>query len=258
MKVLFSIIVFTLALITSAQTRDYYQLKIYRMVDAEQGNELESYFESAYVPALKRAGVSHVGVFKNIELEGIDNQVADGAYYVLIPMASMTDVELLDKKISEDPKYIQSASDYLNANHDQAPYARLEIVLLKAFEDHPNYRLPQLTAPMGERIYELRSYESPTETYFQNKLKMFNQGDEIGLFSRLGFNASFYGEVLAGSAMPNLMYMTSYNNRADRDDKWKQFVNDPQWKSLIGDEQYANNVSSADLIFLRPLSFSDF
>ena len=36
---------------------------------------------------------------------------------------------------------------------------------------------------------------------------MFNEGGEIRLFARLNFNAVFYGDVLAGDRMPNLMYM---------------------------------------------------
>ncbi len=64
---------------------------------------------------------------------------------------------------------------------------------------------------MKDRAYELRSYESPTEKLYWNKVEMFNKGDEIGLFKRLNFNAMvFYGEVVAGSRMPNLMHLTDF------------------------------------------------
>jgi hypothetical protein len=45
---------------------------------------------------------------------------------------------------------------------------------------------------------------------------MFNEGGEIELFKRLNFNAVFYASVISGSRMPNLMYMTSYESKADR------------------------------------------
>src|SRR5690606_26546023 len=83
-------------------------------------------------------------------------------------------------------------------------------LLLTAFIDSPNVQLPNLASPKSERVYELRSYEGPTEAYYRNKVDMFNEGDEIGLFKRLGFNAVFYGEVIAGSRMPNLMYLTTF------------------------------------------------
>jgi len=87
---------------------------------------------------------------------------------------------------------------------------------------------------------------------------MFNQGDEIGLFKKLNFNAIFYGEVLAGSKMPNLMYMTSFENKADRDEHWKTFGNDPYWKKLSAMPEYQNNVSHIDISFLYPVEYSDF
>lgn len=87
---------------------------------------------------------------------------------------------------------------------------------------------------------------------------MFNQGDEIGLFKKLNFNAIFYSEVIAGSRMPNLMYMTSFENKADRDEHWKTFGNDPYWKKLSAEPEYQNNVSHIDMTFLYAADYSDF
>lgn len=86
---------------------------------------------------------------------------------------------------------------------------------------------------------------------------MFNQGGEIALFKRLGFNAVFYAEVIAGAHMPNLMYMTSFNNRADRDAHWKTFGADPEWVKLKDMPQYLNTVSRNDTMLLNPTSFSE-
>ena len=86
---------------------------------------------------------------------------------------------------------------------------------------------------------------------------MFNEGGEIALFRRLGFNAVFYGEVIAGSSMPNLMYMTTFKDRADRDAHWKAFSADPEWKKLSAMQEYKNNVSRNTQYFLRPVEYSD-
>src|SRR5690606_12459342 len=102
---------------------------------------------------------------------------------------------------------------------------------------------PKLTSQKNKRIYELRSYESATEKSYVNKVQMFNDGDEIGIFRRLGFNAIFYAEVLSGTRMPNLMYMTSFNDRADRDARWESFRTDPAWIKLSGLPEYQKNVS---------------
>ena len=59
-------------------------------------------------------------------------------------------------------------------------------------------------------LYELRSYESPTEELHRIKVNMFNAGGEITLFKRLDFQAVFYADVLSGSQMPNLVYMVVF------------------------------------------------
>jgi hypothetical protein len=122
----------------------------------------------------------------------------------------------------------------------------------------PRHAAPKtLRGPKTERIYEIRSYEGPTERYFAGKVQMFNAGGEIPLFARLGFNAVFYASVLAGSHMPNLMYMTSFDNMAAREQHWKDFNSDPFWKQLVAEPQYQHNVSHVDIVFLHPADYSD-
>jgi hypothetical protein len=84
---------------------------------------------------------------------------------------------------------------------------------------------------------------------------MFNAG-EVELFDRLGFNAVFYGQVIAGNRMPNLMYMTSFDDKASRDAHWKAFGGDPAWKTMSSKPEYQNNVSKIDIVFLRPVAYS--
>jgi hypothetical protein len=134
----------------------------------------------------------------------------------------------------------------------------METILLQAFSLAPKLQLPALKESRRNRIYELRSYESATEKIFQNKVKMFNEGDEIGLFKRLNFNAVFYGEVIAGGKMPNLMYMTCHENKTLRDANWKAFGNDPFWKKLSAMPEYQHNVSHIDITFLYPTEYSDY
>ena len=58
--------------------------------------------------------------------------------------------------------------------------------------------------------------------------------------------------------MPNLMYMTSFENKTDRDAHWKTFSNDSAWKKLSAMPEYQNNVSHIDIRFLYPTDYSDF
>ena len=87
---------------------------------------------------------------------------------------------------------------------------------------------------------------------------MFNAGGEVVLFEKLGFNAVFYGEVIAGSNMPNLMYMTTHANKEARDANWKNFVDAPEWKKMSSLPKYQGNVSHIDIFFLYPTAYSDY
>jgi hypothetical protein len=87
---------------------------------------------------------------------------------------------------------------------------------------------------------------------------MFNEGGEIPLFERLGFNAVFYGEVLLGARQPNLVYMTSFNNREDREAHWKAFFDAPEWKALVAKPEYQHNVSKVDIVMMRAAPYSDY
>ena len=87
---------------------------------------------------------------------------------------------------------------------------------------------------------------------------MFNEGGEIDIFTGLKFNAVFYGEVLSGSARPNLIYMTTFTDMKSREDHWKAFVATPEWKRLSSMEEYKNTVSNIDRYLLRPTDYSDY
>jgi hypothetical protein len=231
----------------------FFQLKIYHLKTASQKERLNSFLQTACVPALHRAGIKEVGVFKPVTPDSLEELV-----YVLIPFKSLEQFAGIETVLQQDKEFQEKGKDYLNASYAEPPYSRIESILLKAFSGMPVPKAPDLSAEKSKRIYELRSYESATEKYYVNKVQMFNQGDEIGLFKRLGFNAIFYAEVLSGTHMPNLMYMTSFNSKQDRDEHWQTFRNDPEWKKLSSLPEYQKNVSKADITFLYPADYSDF
>jgi NIPSNAP len=233
---------------------EFYQIKIYHFKDSVQEKVLDAYLQNAFLPALHKAGIEKVGVFKAIA----NDTAADKLLYVFITLKSTEHLLKLSQQLDADAVYQAAGSEYINAGYKNPPYTRMEVILLKAFHLAPQMQLPELKAPFNERIYELRSYEGPTEKIYRNKVQMFNEGGEIPLFKRLGFNAIFYAEVISGSHMPNLMYMTSFENKAARDAHWKDFGADPEWKKLSSMPEYKNNVSHIDITFLRAAAYSDF
>ncbi len=248
-------ILFLFCFLTLNASAEFYQLKIYHIKTSQQEASVDEFLEKAYLPALHRAGIAKVGVFKPVLVADI--VPVEKLIYVFIPFKGYGDIDKLSKKLAKDEMYLSAGKNYLEALYTNPPYDRIETILMNPFDGHPKFKLPALSSPKKTRIYELRSYESHTEAIAKNKIEMFNKGDEIGLFNRLGFNAVFYGEVIAGSRMPNLMYLTTFENKVDRDAHWKTFGSDAYWKELSGKPNYKNNVSKNDTKFLFPTDYSD-
>ncbi len=238
----------------SAEKREFYQLKTYIFKTEKQVETTDKYLKEAYLPALKKLGFKNIGVFKP-RLTATDTI---RKIIVLIPFPSMNQFLDIDAKLAKDKIYLTAGQDYLNSSFDNIPYLRIESVILKAFTDMPVMKASALEGPRANRVYELRSYESPTEAYFNNKLHMFNAGGEIKLFERLNFNAVLYGEVISGAKMPNLMYITTFSDQASRDEHWKEFVDSPEWKDMSTMPKYQKNVSHSDITFLYPTEYSDY
>lgn len=233
--------------------RDIYELRVYHIENQEQERRLDNYLENAFLPALHRAGIKRVGVFKPLLS---DKEEAGKKVYVFIPYRNIDQYMELPRKLTLDKKHEKDGRDYIHAPHDKPVYKRMEVQLMRAFEGMPAYKMPGLNGPKSKRVYELRSYESGTEKLHINKVKMFNEG-EIDIFDRLGFNPVFYGEVIAGANMPNLIYMTTFSDMDSEIVHWEAFRSDPQWEEMKVMEEYQNNVSRNDTRLLFPTEYSD-
>jgi hypothetical protein len=238
-----------------AKSRDYYQIQVYKIKGKIQEEKVDNFLKTAYLPALHRAGIKKAGVFKPIE----NDTVFFGKYvYVWIPFTSPDHFAKTMETLDNDAIYQKDGIGFLGAPFDQVPYVRKESILLKAFSLNPNFAIPSFTTPPSQRIYELRSYEGGTENLYRKKVEMFNQGGEVALFKKLDFNALFYAEVISGSTMPNLMYMTTFADMVAHDAHWDAFKNSPDWKKLSGMPEYKNTVSKAVKVLLHPTDYSDF
>ena len=235
----------------ASPSREYIQIKIYHAVDSSSLATISGYLQSALLPALQKSGFTRTGFFTVI-----DNDTAkDKRIYVITPLSSLAQLEKLTETLDRTAGDSLLSPTYTKAAYNTPVFNRVETVLLHAFEGAPQVKASGLKGEKADRVYELRSYESATEALHQNKVRMFNSGEE-DLFQRLGFNAVFYGQVVAGSAMPNLMYMTSFDDKAARDEHWKAFGGDPEWKTLSAKPEFQHNVSKITIVFLRPMSYS--
>ena len=237
-----------------SQQQEFYQLKIYTFDTVEQMQITDKYLKEAYLPGLRKMGIQNIGVFKSRPSDTDTTKKT----YVLIPFSSFEQFLNLNEELEIDQTYITADNDYINASHDKPPYRRIESIILKAFKTQPILQVPPQDSQRSNRIYELRSYESATESKHKNKVDMFNVGGEVNLFNQLEFNAVFFGEVVSGSKMPNLMYMTTFSGQESRDTHWNLFKESPEWNEMKVLPKYQNNVSHADIMFLYPTEYSDY
>ncbi len=250
---MFAIFSFVFTANSTLSACDYYQIKVYTIKDKAQENRVEKYLEEAFLPAMHRAGIKKVGVFKPIP----DDEAAGTKIFVLIPVKNLAEIEKTEAKLSKDKEYQNKGADYINAPWDNPPYQRIESILLRAFAENPKFSVPDYKTKKSEQIYELRSYEGATEKIWKKKVEMFNEGGEVALFKKLNFNPVFFGEVISGSAMPNLMYMTTFENMKSHDEHWDAFRNHPDWERLKNMEEYKHTVSHITKYLMHPTEYSD-
>ena len=253
----YSLLVFLLAAAAFAYSapakKDFYQIKIYHLKSNEQVAITDQFLKDVYLPAMHRAGIKNIGVFKPIA----NDTAASKLIYVLIPFPSSASWMDIDEKLEKDNMYKNDAKSFNEAAAENAPYERMESILLDAFPGQPNLVLP--AAKNTDRVFELRSYESPTFNLQKKKMAMFNTGGEIKIFNRLGFNPVFYAKVVSGSHMPNFMYMPIFPSVEERNAQWKKFGEDPLWKDISTRPENENKVSVShiDSILMHAADYSD-
>ena len=235
----------------AGESREYYELRRYHLLMGPQVKLANDFFGEALAPALNRLGISPVGVF-NVEI-GPDSPT----FYVLIPSASLETLLTVESRLNRDAEYLKAGAVFLNAPAQQPAYARMESSLMVAFEGMPRLKVPPATAEHRSRMFELRTYESPTHQDHLRKVEMFNNG-EFDVFEKAGFWQVFYGDTLIGSRLPNLTYMLGFEDLADRNKKWEAFRSAPDWKKLSSSPRYAfeDIVSNITNVILKPAPYS--
>jgi hypothetical protein len=226
--------------------KEYFELRLFLLDSAEKQAALETFIENVEIPALNRAGVKTVGVFKELEGETL-------TLYMLLPFQSLEAYAALNDRLAADATYLADGAPTLNAGKKDPPFLRVESSLMEAFN-----RLPKLIAPEKKvgRVYELRQYESASFTDARNKIEMFDTGGEIDIFVETGLDPVFFGRSLSGAKLPNLTYMISFNDMAAHDANWDAFKKHPEWKRIKEIPKYKGAVSNITRTFLTATPYS--
>lgn len=247
------------ARVAAAQTGDrgrkaapeHYELRRIQQRFGPGPKIVSDYLGDALLPALERAGIKTVGVFNTIV--GPDMPTT----WLLIPYAGPDAPAQVERRLAADATFQKgpSALAYRAATAAQPAYVRIESSWLLAMENLPRLAPPDLAKP---RIFELRTYESPTEAASAKKQEMFTKLGETEIFRRVGLQPVFFGRTLIGPHQPSFTYLLTFPDLAAREAAWKAFSSDPEWQKLratpgYGDADILSNISS---VLLRPAPFS--
>jgi hypothetical protein len=232
--------------------RSIIELSYYRLRNSadNQRQRLSQFIERSLAPALRRAGGGPMGTFAN-------SIGADGPFILLVTQyPSLAGYEQVRNKLTADGEY-SKALETFNAQPG-LNYERGERMLLRAFESIPQIQPPATGAKRAAHIFEVRMYESNNLSTLRRKVNMFNTA-EIGVFKRLGMQPVFFGEMLVGPKMPNLIYMLAFDDLAAREKAWTAFGGDPEWKKLRetpgwSDAEIVSNITN---LIVTPLPFSE-
>jgi hypothetical protein len=227
--------------------REYYELRAYHLRRGPRERLMSDYVKDALVPALRRHGTGPVGVF-NVAI-GPDSPTL----YVLIPHPTLASVGTVADALARDEEYQRAGAPVLGAPATEAPYDRIESSLMVSFAGMPKLAVPAQVAAGKGRLFELRRYESHSESANARKVNVFDTA-EIAIFERHGMRGVFYGRTLVGPRMPNLTYMLVFDDMRDRDARWAEGVADPEFRALLAKPENADAaiVSSISSMFLRP------
>jgi hypothetical protein len=226
------------------------ELRRYRLRNGPMAARFGAYLKDALVPALGRAGIGPVGAW-NVSLGP-----SSPTLHLLVPHKDAASLLGLDARLAQDAEYGRAAASFLALPPSDPPFEGCDSSLIGAVPTLPGIARPAGDAASGSRVFELRTYRSPSELAGRRKVEMFEAGGELALFARLGMHTVFFGRDLVGAGLPCLTYMLVFADVAARESAWAAFRVHPEWVKLRDQPAYADIVSGIDASLLRPTDYS--
>ena len=233
-------------LAASAEKSKIYVVQNYLLKNGTQLARWHRFMEHGALPELKR-------------LEAPDSIYLEAMIAPHMPQA-MTIMEFksfdhwrsIQSALAASAAYRQHFSEWETS--DEPPYESYSERLLAATDFNPGL---SASANGPARIFEYRIYHSPAYRQLQALNERF-AGPEIAIFHRTGVQPILYTNALTGDALPNLTYLTPFENLAAREKAWAAFTTDREWLKLRAEsvEKYGQISSVMHISLWRPAAYS--
>lgn len=251
MKSIFTVIFASIVLLMATETTlnaqtktasgEIYEWRIYSLESSGAAGKLNKFMSDILIPAYNKVGVK-VGAY------GEYSQNFPPKQYYLFVYPNMQSFVAAKDAVLKNEAYVAAALK--DAESAKPVYERYDSYLCRAFDAWKS-----VTPMAGKTIFEWRKYDGANENAVSRKVAMFANG-EIEVFKACGIEPLAFGEILSGPNMPALIYVTQFDDMADRDLSWGKFGKHPKWNEMKGMPEYANTVSHIERVFLTPLSYN--
>ncbi|MGA2500444.1 MAG: NIPSNAP family protein [Tepidisphaeraceae bacterium] len=233
------------------------ELRIYHFATPAKQQAYEKFLAEVAIPAYNRLGIQPVGVLKLLakDNKGLKLDADPTDLYLILPHKSAESLLTMETRLAADEAYQKAGAAVLITPQKDPAYTRFESSLLLGFDQCPTV---QAGSKADTRVLQLRTYPSHSAEKALKKIHMFNEGGEIAIFKRCGMTPVFFGQALAGSNLPSLTYMLSFESEDAQKAAWGKFGQDPDWKKISRDEFYKDTVMQSSIInlILRPAAGS--
>jgi hypothetical protein len=231
----------------TSQPSRYFLLETYFLRNSTQLPRLHEFVSQGLLPALTKV---HAG--PKLFLEALVSAHMP-KYVAITGFSSIEEVTGLRATLAKDPAYRKAFAAWENG--PEPPYEHYTQTLLRATDYCPPVE-PSARRDKP-RVFELRVYHSPTWRQLAALHERF-AGPEIKIFHRVGIHPLLYTETAIGPNMPNLTYLTPFEDLAAREKAWDRFASDPEWVKVRKEsvDRHGQISSVIEITLLRSSPYS--
>jgi hypothetical protein len=203
------------------QSGRYFLLESYLLKGGNQGPRLAAYLQEARVGMAARLKTPAPALILEALVAAHMPQVLTVSGYASLDELAES------KRVWRQDVQARAAMERWEVG-DEAPYETRNEIVLESAPYCPAFPPTAIDAAKPPRVYELRTYHSPTERQLQALHERF-AGPEIKIFQRCGIHPVLYSSTYIGPDQPNLTYLTPFDDLAAREKAWAAFGADPEW-----------------------------
>jgi len=197
----------------------YYTMTQYFLRNGSQTTRIQDFLAQGLVPTIRKLHSGPVICLEALVAAHMPQVVVITGY------RSLNEIKEVGDRMWKEESYRQAVQSWEAGA--EAPYEHLAQALLAATDYSPEVK-PADPVPATPRIFELRTYHSPTWRQLKALHERF-AGPEIAIFHRVGVHPILYTSTVFGQNMPNLTYLIPFDSLAAREKAWAAFSADPEW-----------------------------